>query len=54
MAQLKRDYVALSHIPSLVTAFSPDGRVLHQNGVLQWHTSLRSEPVLVELVEGKS
>jgi hypothetical protein len=34
MSQLKRDYIALSHIPSMVTVFAMDGRVLHQNGKL--------------------
>jgi hypothetical protein len=31
-SQLKRDYMALSHIPSMVTMLALDGRVLHQNG----------------------
>jgi len=31
-AQLKRDYMALAHIPSIVTVLASDGRVLHQNG----------------------
>lgn len=31
-AQLKRDYMALSHISSCVTMLAADGRVLHQNG----------------------
>lgn len=31
-SQLKRDYMALSHIPSIVTVLAADGRVLHQNG----------------------
>lgn len=31
-AQLKRDYMALAHIPSMVTVLANDGRVLHQNG----------------------
>ena len=34
LAQLKRDYVALAHIPSIVTVVAGDGRVLHQNGAL--------------------
>jgi hypothetical protein len=32
MSQLKRDYMALSHIPSIVTVLTADGRVVHQNG----------------------
>ena len=32
MSQLQRDYMALSHIPSMVTVFAMDGRVVHQNG----------------------
>jgi hypothetical protein len=31
-SQLKRDYMALSHIPSMVSVLAFDGRVLHQNG----------------------
>ncbi|GBF95128.1 hypothetical protein Rsub_07712 [Raphidocelis subcapitata] len=31
-SQLKRDHMALAHIPSMVTVIANDGRVLHQNG----------------------
>ncbi len=31
-AQLKRDNIALGHMPSLVTLFAMDGAVLHQVG----------------------
>ncbi len=30
--QLHRDYLALAHVPSMLTVFGLDGRVLHQAG----------------------